>query len=130
MAGCLKALGFWRKKNKNGAAAGTTEKPRAHRPPSNTHNPEKPPFEVQHVQVAPASRGVPIRPTVNPVYSAYSTPVDTRWADSATSAKAQYYSVDDGTKLKDEGVVDSEEAARRRKAEQEEQERLDFFQMM
>ena len=85
---------------------------------------------MQHVQVAPASRGVPIRPTVNPVYSAYSTPVDTRWADSATSAKAQYYSVDDGTKLKDEGVVDSEEAARRRKAEQEEQERLDFFQMM
>jgi hypothetical protein len=32
--------------------------------------------------------------------------------------------------LKDEGGVNSEEAARRKKAEQEEQERLDFFQMM
>jgi hypothetical protein len=130
MAGCLKALGFWRKKSKNGAAAGITEKPRTQHAPSNIHNPEKPPLEVQHVRVAPASRGVPIRPTVNPVYSAYSTPVDTRWADSATSTKAPYYSADDGTKLEDDGVVDPEEDARRRKAAQEEQERLDFFQMM
>jgi hypothetical protein len=64
---------------------------------------------------------VPVRPHVNPEYSAYSTPVDTTWADSTTSTKASN-SVND--------AADPEEVARRKKAEQEEQERLDFFQMM
>ncbi|KAK4149905.1 hypothetical protein C8A00DRAFT_37490 [Chaetomidium leptoderma] len=102
MAGCFKALRFWRKKNRADDAAYKNEKPRAAFP-----NPEKPPLEVQHVvRVAGAFRSVPVRPTVNPAFH-------------------------DGTKWKDEGdVSDPEEVARRKKAEQEEQDRLDFFQMM
>lgn len=129
MAGCFKALRFWGKKHKAETATGSNKKPRPSRADPGHRNPEKPPLEVQHVDLAPAFRGVPIRPNVNPVYSAYSTPADTTWADSVASTKIPN-SFDDSAKLKDEGVVDPEEAARRKKAEQEEQERLDFLQMM
>lgn len=124
MAGCLK-LCFWKKRSKAAPTAARNEKPFT----SSRDDSEKPHLEAQRSRAEPASRGVPIRPNVDPVYSAYSTPADTRWADSATSTKVPN-SLDDGAKLKDEGVVDPEEAARRKKAEQEEQERMDFFQMM
>jgi hypothetical protein len=135
MAGCLKALGFWRKKSRADAACSTDEKyPAPHRGRTRTvapdpPDPEKPPLEVHHAPVAFPSTGVPIRPHVNPVYSAYSTPADTRWTDSATATKTPY-SLGGGAGMKDEGVDDPEEVARRKKAAQEEQERLDFFQML
>lgn len=128
MAGCLKALRFWGKKNRAESATGSNKKPRPSHTDPGHRNPEKPPLEVQHADLAPAFRGVPIRPNVNPVYSAYSTPADTTWADSAATKTPN--SFDDSAKLKDDGVVDPEEVARRKKVEQEEQERLDFFQMM
>jgi hypothetical protein len=120
MAGCLK-LCFWKKRSKAEPTAARKEKPFFDH--AETVIPS--PLWAQRNRAAPASRGVPIRPNVDPVYSAYSTPVDTRWANSTTSTK-----VPNLLELKDEGGVDSEEAARRKKAEQEEQERLDFFQMM
>lgn len=131
MGGCLQALRFWRKKSKTPATPFrySDEKPRSSETESIGVDLEKPPLEGQRAHyVPPAFRGVPVRSYVNPVYSAYSTPVDTRWADSTFSKTPIPYS--DDPKLKDEGVDDPEEAARRRKAEQEEQERLDFFQMM
>ena len=120
MAGCLK-LCFWKKRSKAEPAAVTKEKPFFDH--AETVIPS-PPWAQQRSRAAPASRGVPVRANVDPVCSAYSTPVDTRWADSATSQKFT-----NSLELKDEGGVDPEEA-RRKKAEQEEQERLDFFQMM
>ncbi|EAQ88484.1 predicted protein [Chaetomium globosum CBS 148.51] len=121
MAGCFKALGFWKKKSKGASAAVPEEKRRHAEIKILSPNPEKPPVEVGHVHNTLPPGGVPVRPHVNPEYSAYSTPVDTTWADSTTSTKAPG-SVDD--------PADSDAVARRKKAEQEEQERLDFFQMM
>lgn len=131
MGGCLQALRFWRKKRQSPVPAFrySDEKPRESGTESIGFDPEKPPLPVQRSRYTPPTfRGVPVRPYVNPVYSAYSTPVDTSWADSSSAKAPIPYS--DDPKLKDEGVDDPEEAARRRKAEQEEQERLDFFQMM
>lgn len=120
MAGCLKALGFWKKKSKGASAAAPEEK--ARRAESTIPNPAREkPVEVRHVHNTLPPGGVPVRPNVNPEYSAYSTPVDTTWADSTTSTKTPG-SVND--------PADPDEVARRKKAEQEEQERLDFFQMM
>ncbi|KAL2163957.1 hypothetical protein VTH06DRAFT_3170 [Thermothelomyces fergusii] len=127
MPGCLCALGFRRKKTKsrNITTVPTNEKARLARAgnatPGATEAPpsEKKPYchaEVTHVQ----STGVRVRPGVNPAYSAYAAPVDTRWAGCAGAAKA--------VEAADE-AADPEEAARRRAA-REEQERLDFFQML
>ncbi|KAG7288260.1 hypothetical protein NEMBOFW57_007791 [Staphylotrichum longicolle] len=119
MGGCLQALRFWRKKRQTPVPAFrySDEKPRESGTESIGFDPEKPPLPVQRSRYTPPTfRGVPVRPYVNPVYSAYSTPTPIPYSDDP--------------KLKDEGVDDPEEAARRRKAEQEEQERLDFFQMM
>lgn len=127
MAGGLKSLRFWKKGAKGEQRVTTDEKalpPRA----EVTQTPEKPSPEAKAIRVPPTTRGVPIRPDVNPAYSAYSTPVDTRWADRAPATAARNSS-DAGSRAKEDGVSE-EEAARRRKAEQEEQERLDFFQMM
>jgi hypothetical protein len=115
MAGCLKALGFWKKKSKGASVTVTDEKPR------HVEKKLEPSVEVRHVHDTHPPRGIPVRPDVNPEYSAYSTPVDTTWADSTTSTK---------TPGSVENAVESDDAARRKKAEQEEQERLDFFQMM
>ncbi len=129
MAGCIQALCFWRRKRRADDAFSRTENCHTTRTDTLSSDPEKPHLEVQQAARAThSSRGVAIRPTVNPVYSAFSTPADTRWADSA-SAKPPRSFHDEAT-LKDEDVDDHEEAARRKKAEQEEQERLDFFQMM
>ncbi|KAH6631364.1 hypothetical protein F5144DRAFT_215755 [Chaetomium tenue] len=121
MAGCLKALGFWKKKSKGASATVPEEKRRHAESNIPNSNPEKPAVKVGHVHNTLPPGGVPVRPHVNPEYSAYSTPVDTTWADSTTSTKAPG-SVDDPT--------DPDHVARQKKAAQEEQERLDFFQMM
>ncbi|KAK4227141.1 hypothetical protein QBC38DRAFT_455517 [Podospora fimiseda] len=87
-----------------------------------------------HEKPSPASRGVPIRPDVNPAYSAYSTPADPTWADSLTPKYLPPAALE--AKLKEEGITDPEEIARRKakearkKTEQDEQERMDFLQMM
>jgi hypothetical protein len=129
MAGCMQALCFWRRKRTVDADSFKSGKSRATRTETLSPDPEKPPLDVRHaVHAAPAPRGVPVRPTVNPVYSAYSTPADTTWADFPSTKPPP--SFHDAATLKDEDVDDAEEAARRKKAEQEEQERLDFFQMM
>ncbi|KAH6857020.1 hypothetical protein B0I37DRAFT_352025 [Chaetomium sp. MPI-CAGE-AT-0009] len=113
MAGCLKALGFWKKRSKGASAAFTDEQLRRAE--------KKLSIEVRHVNDTYPPRGIPVRPNVNPEHSTYSTPVYTRWVDSTTSTKPSGSVKDD---------ADINDAARRKKAEQEEQERLDFFQMM
>ncbi|KAK4112703.1 hypothetical protein N656DRAFT_797903 [Canariomyces notabilis] len=95
------------------------EKPRSY---ERSFDYEKPPLDtasIGHTESVLAPGGVPIRPNVNPAFTAYSTPPD-GWVPTGGNE----------AKLKDELDGDSEEAARRRKAEQEEQERLDFFQML
>ena len=93
-----------------------------------------------------STSGAAIRPDVNPAYSAYSAPADPAWAavvaaaQDPAKAKAEALEVGGGTSA--EGAVDDDddddddddtEAAQRRwrrRAEREEQERLDFFQML
>lgn len=102
MAGCLKSLFCWRKK-KAETVLETNEKP--------WHN----------------ERGFPTRSEEKPAYFAVST---------ALSHPAWALSAEDGAKLKEEGAggpgeaEDPVEAERRRKAEEDEQERLNFFQML
>ncbi|KAK4118868.1 hypothetical protein N657DRAFT_684896 [Parathielavia appendiculata] len=133
MAGCLKALHFWRKKSRP-YSAGTNERSSSpQRGRTRTvwiPDPEKPPLDVQHVNFTLPSTGVPIRRHVNPSYSAAATPADTRWIDSATATKAAPAYFGSGVRMQDGDIGDPDEVARQKKAAQEEQERLDFFQMM
>lgn len=135
--GCLTALKFWRKKRAIAAEAVVAEKtvPYSPKPDSFLDTEKQQHVEVTRSNPAPSTRGAPIRPDVNPAYSAYSTPADPSWANSLTRTQVSTSAVDEA-KLKEEGL-DSGEISRRRKAEedrkkaeQEEQERLDFFQMM
>lgn len=138
MPSCLRALGFRKKKSKAHLAATTNKKPNVVHPSSNPGVEKAPPpppevvpdAEVTHVQ----STGVPIRPDVNPQYSAYSTPLDARWADSAVAPSSSpppppRQPLDGKAESADDKTVDPQEAARH-KAAQEEQERRDFFQML
>ncbi|AEO58251.1 hypothetical protein MYCTH_2305452, partial [Thermothelomyces thermophilus ATCC 42464] len=126
MPSCLRALGFRKKKSKAHLTTTTNEKPKVAHPGSAPGATKVPPLEeVPHAEVSHVqSTGVPVRPGVNPLYSAYSTPVNTRWADSAAAPPRP----SDGMVESADKAVDPEEAALR-KAAQEEQERLDFFQM-
>ncbi|KAL2156657.1 hypothetical protein VTH82DRAFT_1402 [Thermothelomyces myriococcoides] len=137
MPSCLRALGFRKKKSKAHLAATTNKKPNVVHPSSNPGVEKAPPpppevvpdAEVTHVQ----STGVPIRPDVNPQYSAYSTPLDARWADSGVAPSSPppppRQPLDGKAESADDKTVDPQEAARH-KAAQEEQERRDFFQML
>jgi len=98
--------------------------------------------------VAPLPSAANIQPNVHPKYSAYSGIAYNRGAGGSTYSRSrdwtgsqvstQVSSRQSDLKLKDEGgVEDPEQEARRKKAEEirrkfeeEEQERLDFFQMM
>ncbi|KAH6612928.1 hypothetical protein B0J18DRAFT_71183 [Chaetomium sp. MPI-SDFR-AT-0129] len=132
MPGHLKSLKFWKTKSKPASTSITSEKPSTTPPTTITSSPSKdttkPPIKIQTTPLDPTQRGVPVRPTVNPAYSAYSTPVDTKWADFPSTQRP--LPNEEIAKAVEEGDVKAEEAARRKKAELEEQERLDFFQMM
>lgn len=125
MSDRLKSLKFWKPKTKHVPTPITTEKPPTTPitpPPKDT---TKPAVQIQTTPLDPTQRGVPIRSTVNPAYSAYSTPVDTKWAEFPSTHRT-----DDIAKAVEEGDLKAEEEARKKEAEMEEQERLDFFQMM
>lgn len=118
MAGCFKALCFWRRRSKANNAAVCREKRAAswYDIVRSVSESETAPLNQAHA--APASTRVP-----NPAYSA-----DPIWASKARSTIGTS-SLEDGATLNEED--DAAEAARvRRKAEQEEQERMDFLQMM
>ncbi|KAK4182169.1 hypothetical protein QBC35DRAFT_193910 [Podospora australis] len=137
--GCLSALKFWRKKPapvRQEAIPAEKIVPYSPQASSFSDTEKQSHQEVTRSSPAgPSTRGVPIRPDVNPAYSAYSTPADPSWTNSLTRTQVSTPLVDEA-KLKEEGVDDAEIARRRkaeearRKAEQEEQERLDFLQMM
>ncbi|KAK4142566.1 uncharacterized protein C8A04DRAFT_29843 [Dichotomopilus funicola] len=127
MPGHLKSLKFWKSKSKPASAPITIEKP-SRTPTTSSKDITKPPIKVQTTPLDPTQRGVPVRPTVNPAYSAYSTPVDTKWAEFPSTQRP--LPDEEIAKAVEEGDLKAEEAARRKKAELEEQERLDFFQMM
>ncbi|KAK4466206.1 hypothetical protein QBC42DRAFT_293566 [Cladorrhinum samala] len=128
MAG-LKSLRFWKKKHSQNAL-----------PAEKIFEDESPRESIEKPSAAessrphPSARGVQIRPDVNPAFSAYSTPADPSWANSLTPRWLPDAALE--AKLKDDGITDPEEIARRRadnarvKTEQEEQERMDFMQMM
>ncbi|KAK4159266.1 hypothetical protein QBC43DRAFT_131851 [Cladorrhinum sp. PSN259] len=126
-------LRFWKKKPAQGNTTVAVEK-------TIPGSPQGTIFLHQEKQSAEKIRphhppgGVPIRPDVNPAYSAYSTPADPTWADSLTPKYLPPALLE--AKLKEEGITDPDEIARRKaeearkKAEQDEQERMDFLQMM
>ncbi|KAK4097659.1 hypothetical protein N658DRAFT_433517 [Parathielavia hyrcaniae] len=129
MQGCLKALRFWRKKSRPYSTSTDDSSCSPLRGPTPTvwiPDPEKPPLHVEHVDFTRPSTGVLIRRHVNPPYSAASTPASTtRWIDPATARNNHGAGRQDGDMMGDSDVV-----GRQKKAAQEEQERLDFFQMM
>jgi hypothetical protein len=117
----LKSLRFWKKTDKTitpSTVVTVLDKKPTHAPEVDGKASEKP----THIYVGerqlrphPTQRGVLIRPDVNPQYSAYATPLDESWANSAPTE-----SETDG----------DDDAKQRRKAEREDQERRDFFQML
>ncbi|KAK4245866.1 hypothetical protein C7999DRAFT_33723 [Corynascus novoguineensis] len=129
MANRLRAVfGLRKKKSKTDLPDSSIEKPQV------THwetvKATKEPVKTSHEHTKPPPpRGVPIRPTVSPMYSTYSTPVNTRWANSATRTETSPCSAEGEINSNNE-CVDTKEASLQKKAAQEEQERLDFFQMM
>jgi len=128
MSNRLRAVfGLRRKKSKTGLPDSSIEKPQIVH--LETAKATKKPVETSHEHTTPSPpRGVPIRPTVNPMYSTYSTPIDTRWANSATRTETSRSA--EGEINSTNECVDAEKVSLQKKAAQEEQERLDFFQMM
>ncbi|KAK3988223.1 hypothetical protein QBC44DRAFT_309604 [Cladorrhinum sp. PSN332] len=122
-------LRFWKKKPSQRTNTVVAEKNIPDSPHETTFSPS-----AEKTRPHPSARGVPIRPDVNPAYSAYSAPADPTWADSLTPKYLPPAALE--AKLKEEGITDPDEIARRRaeearkKAEQDEQERMDFMQMM
>lgn len=143
--GCLSTLKIWRKKGPAPKPVVTHAK--VVHTTSRGSSRSTATYDEKHASIAtevpgplpipPSARGVPIRPDVNPAYSAYSTPADPRWTDSLTANQASSLLPFEEVRLKEEEAGDPEVARRRRaeeekkrQAEREEQERLDFFQMM
>ncbi|KAK3936010.1 hypothetical protein QBC46DRAFT_420464 [Diplogelasinospora grovesii] len=148
--GCFGLFKRKRRTNETSAIGDFVPRPQHNSVLSNTttlYDPEKNRFRDRS---ALPSGIAPVRLHVNPAYSAYSTPADfngprfrgggakdsDNWTDTPMT-KVASDSVDFPSKLKEDDVDDPEEALRRRKAEEakrkaerEEQERLDFFQMM
>ncbi|KAK0742120.1 hypothetical protein B0T21DRAFT_408962 [Apiosordaria backusii] len=142
--GCLSALKIWRKKAPAPKPVTHTkvilDTSRDSSRSTATYDEKFAPIATEvpgPLPIPPSARGVPIRPDVNPAYSAYSTPADPRWADSLTTNQVSSITPSEAARLKEEEAGDPEAARQRRaeeekkrQAEREEQERLDFFQMI
>lgn len=144
--GCLSGLKFWRKKSA-AEATETNPAPRPYNPNLNggrlQHSPQPPPYQTPPPQAYDEKARYPLHNSsyaasgVKPQQPQLQTPSPYFRQGYAANVSSPQDPIGAGIKEKDEGVSDPEVERRRKaaeaarlKAEREEQERLDFFQMM